>query len=97
MCRGGVPAYVIAKDAGRFPPNGAVAYGNSPNVLCIVPFCGGIIGGLWAVVLIIIGGKLGHGTEWWKAVLAYFLPAIVCCCLVTWLMMTFGFLGAIAN
>jgi hypothetical protein len=75
----------------------AVAYGNTPNLLCIVPFCGGLIGGLWALVLMIIGGKLGHGTEWWKAILAYFLPLIVCCCLGTWLLMTFGFLGALFN
>ena len=28
---------------------------------------------------------------------AYFLPTIVCCCLLTWLLMTLGFFGAISS
>jgi hypothetical protein len=75
----------------------AVAYGNTPNLLAIVPFCGGLIGGIWAIVLIIIAGKQGHETEWWKAILAYFLPTIVCCCLMLWLASMFGFLGALSD
>ena len=57
----------------------------------------GLIGGIWALVLAIIAAKMGHGTDWWKAILAYFLPMILCCCLITWLLMTFGFIGAIAD
>jgi hypothetical protein len=75
----------------------AVSYGYTPNLLGVVPFCGGIIGGLWSLVLVIMGGKLGHGTEWWKAILGYFLPAFICCCLVGVLAMMFGFLGAVAD
>jgi len=75
----------------------AVAYGYTPNLLGIVPICGGLVGGLWSLVLIIMAGKLGHGTEWWKAILAYFLPLIICCCLGMWLAMTLGFLGAMAD
>lgn len=75
----------------------ALAYGNSPNLLAVVPFCGGFIGGIWALVLVIIGGKHGHGTDWWRAILAYFLPAILCCCLAIWLAMTFGFIGALSQ
>ena len=75
----------------------AVAYGNTPTILGIVPFCGGIVGGIWAMVLVIMAFKLGHGTDWWRAILAYFLPTIVCCCLLTWLLMSFGLLGALAN
>jgi hypothetical protein len=73
----------------------AVAYGNTPGLLCILPLCGGFIGGIWALVLTIIGFKAGHNSEWWQAILAYFLPGILCCCLVIWILMTFGMLGAI--
>lgn len=75
----------------------AVAYGNTPNLLAVIPLCGGFAGGIWALVLVIIGGKIGHGTDWWRAILAYFLPTIICCCLMTWLLMTLGVFGAIAN
>ena len=75
----------------------AVAYGQTPNLLAVVPICGGLVGGLWAIVLQIIGGKQGHDTEWWKAILGYFLPTLVCCCLIFWLLSMFGFLGALAD
>jgi hypothetical protein len=75
----------------------AIAYGNTPALLCIIPFCGSFVGGIWALVLVIIGFKLGHDTDWWRAILAYFLPTIVCCCLIIWLLTTFGIIGAIAN
>lgn len=75
----------------------AIAYGGTPTLLGIVPLCGGLVGGIWALVLYVMGGKLGHGTEWWKAILAYFLPTILCCCLLAWLASLFGFLGAIAD
>jgi hypothetical protein len=73
----------------------AVAYGNTPALLCILPFCGGFIGGIWAMIVQIIGFKAGHKSEWWQAILAYFLPTICCCCLIIYLLMTFGVLGAI--
>ena len=75
----------------------AIAYGNTPALLCIIPFCGGFVGGIWALVLVIIGFKLGHDTDWWRAILAYFLPTIICCCLILWLLTTFGFIGALAR
>ena len=30
----------------------------------------------------------------WRALLAYFLPAVVCCCFLIWLFVSLGFLGA---
>jgi hypothetical protein len=74
-----------------------IAYGNTPALLCIIPFCGGVIGGIWAMVLVIIAYKIGHETDWWRAILAYFLPTIFCCCMIIWLLMTFGVIGALAN
>ena len=72
----------------------AVCYGYTPNLLAVVPFCGGVVGGIWALVLTIMGAVYGHRTEPWRAILAYFLPMILCCCLVLGLAMMFGFFGS---
>jgi hypothetical protein len=57
----------------------AVAYASGPNLFAIVPICGGIVGGIWVLVLTIMGAFYGHRTDAWRAILAYFLPLIVCC------------------
>ena len=57
----------------------AVAYAYGPQLLAIVPVAGGIVGGLWAMVLTIMGGFYGHRTDAWRAVAAYFIPVVVCC------------------
>jgi hypothetical protein len=75
----------------------AVAYGQTPNILALVPFCGGMVGGIWSLILVIIGGRQGHATDWWRAILAYFLPVIICCCLVFWVLTSFGILGALSD
>jgi hypothetical protein len=75
----------------------AVAYGSTPQLLAVIPFCGELVGGVWNIILEIIGASQGHGTEWWRALLAYFLPTILCCCLAVWALMSLGFLGALAG
>jgi len=75
----------------------AVAYGLTPGLLGIVPFCGGIIGGLWSMVLTIMGAMYGQETDGWRATLAYFLPVIFCCGMAIVLLGMFGFLAGIAN
>ena len=48
----------------------------------IVPFCGGIVAGIWGLVCNIIGLKEAHETTTGKAILAILLPtifAIFCC------------------
>ena len=47
-----------------------------------VPFCGSIIGGIWYIVMVIIGMMHMQKTTAWKSAIAYFLPPIVCCCLI---------------
>lgn len=59
-----------------------VAYGYSANLLLVVPFCGGLLAGVWAIILYIIGLREAHETTGGKAALAVFLPAIVCCGLI---------------
>jgi hypothetical protein len=59
------------------------AYTNGSVALFqIIPFCGGIVGGIWGLVCNIIGLKEAHETTTGKAVLAILLPAIffIFCC-----------------
>ncbi len=56
-----------------------VSYGYSANVFWAIPFCGGLLAGVWAIVLYIIGLREAHQTTGGKAAFAVFLPAIVCC------------------
>jgi len=51
----------------------------STGPLQIIPICGGIISLVWTVVCLCIGLSRAHETDTGRAVLAVFLPAIVCC------------------
>jgi hypothetical protein len=51
----------------------------STGPLQIVPICGGLISGVWALVCTCIGLARAHETDTGRAVLAVFLPLIVCC------------------
>jgi hypothetical protein len=53
--------------------------GGSVDPLLIIPFCGGLIVGIWKIVLYCIGLSRAHETDIGRAVLAVFLPLIVCC------------------
>ena len=51
----------------------------STDPLLIIPFCGGLIAGIWRIVLNCIGLARAHETDTGRAVFAVFLPLIVCC------------------
>jgi hypothetical protein len=51
----------------------------SVDPLLIIPFCGGLIATVWRIVLNCIGLARAHETDTGRAVLAVFLPLIVCC------------------
>lgn len=51
----------------------------STGPLQMVPLCGGLIAGIWALVVNCIGLARAHETDTGRAVLAVFLPLIVCC------------------
>ena len=51
----------------------------STYLLSMVPFCGGMIAGVWNIVVEIIGLARAHETDTGKAVMAVLLPIIVCC------------------
>lgn len=47
--------------------------------LMIVPICGGLISGIWCIVVQCIGLTRAHQTTTGRALLAILLPIIVCC------------------
>jgi len=65
--------------------------------LMIVPLCGGIIAGVWGIVLRCIGLARAHETDTGRAVLAVFLPLIVCCGGGFLLVILFGGIGALSH
>ena len=69
--------------------------GGSANPLLVIPICGGLIGGVWKIVLYCIGFARAHETDTGRAVLAVILPIIVCCggAFVLGMMLGFGAFG----
>ncbi len=65
--------------------------------LMIVPACGGAIAGIWCLVVECVGLAKAHETTTGKAVLAVFLPIIVCCGGGFLLAVMFGTIGALTG
>jgi hypothetical protein len=68
--------------------------GGSVGPLQLVPLCGGLIAFVWGIVLYCIGLARAHETDTGRAVLAVFLPLVVCCGGIVLVAMMFGALGA---
>lgn len=49
-------------------------YAYSPAIFAVVPLLGGLIGGIWSVVLVIIGLREAHEADAWKPAVAVLLP-----------------------
>jgi len=64
----------------------------SAGPLQMIPLCGGLISLVWALVCNCIGLARAHETDTGRAVLAVFLPLIVCC--GGGLLIAFMFMGA---
>lgn len=69
----------------------------STYLLLLVPFCGGLIAGLWLLVVECIGLARAHETTTGRAVLAVLLPVIVCCGGALLIGVMFGTLGALSG
>jgi hypothetical protein len=54
-----------------------VAYAQAPVILAVVPLLG-CVGGIWGLVLYIVGLAAAHRTETWRSALAVFAPVILC-------------------
>lgn len=59
-----------------------IAYAMSTQVFGIIPFLGGAIGGIWALVIEIVGIRESHGISTGRAALAIFFPILVILALV---------------
>jgi hypothetical protein len=66
----------------------------STGPLQMIPVCGGVVAGVWALVCNCIGLARAHETDTGRAVLAVFLPLIVCCGGGLLIAFMFGALGA---
>ena len=65
----------------------------SAGPLQMIPICGGLISGVWGLVCSCIGLARAHDTDTGRAVLAVFLPLIVCCGGVILIALMLGGLG----
>jgi hypothetical protein len=66
----------------------------SAGPLQIIPLCGGVISGVWAIVCNCIGLARAQETDTGRAVLAVFSPLIVCCGGGLLIAFMFGAMGA---
>jgi len=71
------------------------AYAQSPQILAFVPILGPLAGWGWGLVLQIVGVKEMHETDWGRAVLAVFLPGLVCCVLLLPIIVLIGVMAAL--
>lgn len=69
----------------------------SANLFSMIPICGGIIALVYHIVLDCIGLSRAHPTTTGKALLAIFLPLIVCCGLMVLVIVLAGGLGALLS
>jgi len=56
-----------------------MAYASTTQVVQVIPFCGGFVAAIWALVLEIVGLAIVHRTTQGKAALAVLLPVALCC------------------
>jgi hypothetical protein len=72
-----------------------VAFSMGVHLLAAVPLCGGIVAGVWQLVLLVLGLAAIHRTDVWKAAVAVIAPIVLCCCCVG--VSVFGTIAAIAG
>jgi hypothetical protein len=71
--------------------------GGAANLFSMIPMCGGIIAAVYHIVLNCIGLSRAHPTTTGKALLAIFLPIIVCCGVCILFGLALGGFGAFLN
>jgi len=60
------------------------------GLFSVIPVCGGFVGGIWGIVIAIIGLYKAHKTELWKAIVAELALFIICCGIGILVFVTFG-------
>ncbi len=56
-----------------------LCYSYGPYLFVLIPFCGGLIAGVWTFVLMIIGWRELHESTTGRVLFAVLLPFILCC------------------
>ena len=56
-----------------------LCYASVANVANVVPLLGGLVAGVWAAYLVVVGAQQLHKTTQGKALIGILLPTIVCC------------------
>ncbi len=74
----------------------SVAYSSGPNLLQLVPLCGGFIGGLWVLVLTVIGLWKTQRTSLGVAIAAVLVPMFVLFCCTCMGLVAVAFAGGAA-
>jgi hypothetical protein len=69
----------------------------STGPLIMIPFCGGLVAGVWSIVLYCIGFARAHEIDTGRAVFAVLLPLIFCCGAWFLMVMLFGSIGALSH
>jgi hypothetical protein len=72
-----------------------VSFAQATSVVFLLPFCGQLVGGIWALVLYVIGLAQAHGISNGKAAAAVLLPILLLCCCCAGIMALFA--GALAS
>jgi hypothetical protein len=72
-----------------------LCYAQTAQLAGIIPFCGGLISMVWAIILYVFGLATAHRTTQGKAVLAVLLPVVLCCAFAA-AMMFMGILAGVA-
>jgi hypothetical protein len=70
-----------------------VCYAQTAQLAGIIPFCGGFISAVWAIILYVVGLATAHRTTTGKAILAIALPIVLCCAFLV----AMTFMGVLAG
>jgi hypothetical protein len=75
-----------------------VCYAQAVSLLGIIPFCGGLIGGLYAIVVLAIGISKAHRVSLLVGFAVVLIPIFLCCCcLGSTFAAIFGSLGGLSQ
>jgi hypothetical protein len=75
------------------------AYSQTASIFNIIPGCGGLIGLVYAIVLLVIGLSEAHGISRGKAAAAVLVPFVILCCCCSGIVAAaiFGMAGALGR
>jgi hypothetical protein len=73
-----------------------VCYASTSQLANIIPFCGGLVALVWAIILYVFGLSTAHRTTTGKALIAILLPLVLCCIIGVFMALAGGVLAGLA-